>query len=39
VYKEKVFLIDNDGCIVFENEKMKQKEKERKTLKVGMLWS
>ena len=30
VYKEKVFLIDNDGCIVFANrEKIKQKKKRK----------
>ena len=30
MYKEKAFLIDNDGCIVFANEKkMKQKKKKK----------
>ena len=38
--QRKAFLIDGDGCIVFANiKKMKEKEKERKTSKVGMLWS
>jgi len=38
--QRKVFLIDNDGCIVFANIKNEtKKNKERKTSKVGMLWS
>ena len=37
MYKEKVLLIDNDGCIVFANEKMKQKEKGRKT--AALCWN
>ena len=35
VYREKAFLIDSDGCIVFckhASEKMKQKEKRKKDL-------
>ena len=32
MYKVKVFLIDNDGCIVFANEKNETKRKRKKDL-------
>ena len=37
--QRKVFLIEGNGCIVFVNIKDEtEKEKERKTSKVDMLW-